>query len=103
MTNRERLISLLGFAPANQNALEGALIDLAIDGNLPYDGSNQVLLKKAAIQVMELLLTTADTQNENQYQIKFDREAVLARINLLKGEIGLIDDTQPYITHRNVW
>lgn len=103
MTNKERLLSLLGFEPADKNALDGALLDLGIDGAGVYDGSNQVLLKTAAIQIMELLLTTADTQNENSYQITYDRDAVLARINLLKGEIGLIDDTKPYITHRNVW
>jgi len=103
MTNKERLISLLGFAPDNDNAIEGAMIDLSIDPMQTYDGSNQVLLKKAAIQIMELLLTTADTQNENDYRITFDREAVLARIQLLKGEIGLIDDSKPYITSPKVW
>ena len=103
MTNKERLISLLGFAPPDQNSIDGTLIDLGIDGVATYDASQSVLLKKAAIQEMELLLTTADTQNENQYLIKWDRDAVLARIKLLKGELGLIDESQPYITSRPVW
>jgi hypothetical protein len=103
VTNKERVISLLGFAPANDNAIEGALIDLGIDGALTYDALNTVLIKKAAIQVMQLLLTTADTHNENDYRITFDRDAVIARIKLLKGEIGEIDESQPFVTSRSVW
>ena len=103
MTNRERLISHVGFAPANQNAVEGALIDLGIDGNLPYDASNQLPIKKAAIQVMRVLLTTADTQNENTYQITFDRDNVIANIKMLEAEIEGATDSQPYITSRPVW
>ena len=103
MTNSERTISLVGFAPENQNALLGALLDRAIDPNATYDGTNKDLLKQAAIEIMELLLTTADTQNENTYKVTFDRVAVLARINQLKTELGLIDTSLPYVTSRPVW
>lgn len=102
MTNRERLISLLGFSPES-NSVDGALIDFGIDGTATYDTSKTVLLKKAAIQIMELLLTTADTTNENTYGIRYDRTAVQARIRLLKGEIGLIDESLPFVKSRPVW
>lgn len=103
MTNAERTISLIGFAPANENALPGALIDRGVDPAGNYDGSNKDLIKGAAIEVMELLLTTADTKNEGGYTITFDRKAVMERINQLKGELGLIDTSLPYVTSRNVW
>lgn len=93
----------MGFAPVNENATLGALMDRGVDPAGVYDGSNIVLLKMAAIEIMELLLTTADTQNENTYKITFDRVAVLARINQLKTELGLIDTSLPYVTSRSVW
>jgi hypothetical protein len=102
MTNKDRLISLLGFAPPD-NSLEGELLDFGISSSGTYDPANSVLLKKAAIKIMELLLTTADTTNENQYAIKYDRIAVLARIKLLKGELGMIDESLPTITGKSVW
>jgi hypothetical protein len=102
MTNRERLISLLGFAPES-NSLEGEMLDFDITPADIYDPANSVTLKKAAIKIMELLLTTADTTNENQYAIKYDRVSVLARIKLLKGELGLVDESIPTITGKQVW
>jgi hypothetical protein len=102
MTNKERLISLLGFAPAD-NSLEGELLDFGIVPTGTYDPANSVVLKKAAIKIMELLLTTADTTNENQYAIKYDRVAVLARIKLLKRELGIVDGSIPTITGKSVW
>jgi hypothetical protein len=103
MTNADRTISLIGFAPANTDALPGALIDRGVDPEGTYDGSNKDLIKAAAIEVMELLLTTADTRNEGGYSITFDRKAVMERINQLKNELGLIDTSLPFVTSRTVW
>ena len=98
MTNKERLISLLGFGVSDQNSLEGAMIDRGIVGTDPYASGNTVTLKKCAIEVMELLLTTADTTDSTPgFSTTFDRDAVLKRINLLKGEIGLVDESMPTI------
>lgn len=103
MTNTDRLLSLIGFAP-NANSMEGVLIDMGIDGTAVYDASLSSSLKQAAIQIMELLLTTPDKTNTDGYTIKFDRKSVLARINQLKGELGLLDDPSlPYVTSRPVW
>lgn len=103
MTNSERTISLIGFAPADKNALIGALTDRGVDAAGLYDGTNKNALKSAAIEIMELLLTTADIKNENGYSITFDRNAVLSRINQFKNELGLVDTALPYITSRSVW
>lgn len=103
MTNKERLISLLGFAPS-QDSVEGALLDYGIEGAETYNGSNIKEIKTAAIGVLEMLLTTADTDNSGPgFVIKYDREAVLKRIALLKGELGLLDESVPTIKAINVW
>ena len=102
MTNKQRLISLLGFAPS-QDSVEGALLDLGIEGEETYNGTNVKLLKKAAIGILELLLTTADTtQGDPSFAIKYDRAAVLKRIDLLKGELDLLDSV-PTIKAIHVW
>lgn len=107
MTNKDRVLSLIGFAPANDNSIDGELLDLGISGTATYDVTQSVAVKTAAIRVMELILTTADTTNENgsgfTNSLKFDRNAVLARINQLKNELGLVDTALPYITSRSVW
>ena len=51
MTNKERLISLLGFAPS-QDSVEGALLDYGIEGAETYNGSNIKEIKTAAIGVL---------------------------------------------------
>lgn len=105
MTNKERLISLLGFAPDN-NALEGALLDAGVTGSSTYDGTNIVSLKTIAIGLMELLLTTADTSFFNGVTtagIRYDRASILKRMAMLKAEIGLLDVTGPIITSKSVW
>lgn len=103
MTNSERLISLCGFSPANVNAISGELLDAGIDGAATYTADNMVPVKTAALKLMELLLTTADVRNENGYDIKFDRNAVMARVNQLKNELGLIDTALPFVTSRPAW
>lgn len=103
MTNKERLISFLGFAPP-ANTAEGALLDAGITESEVYTAANSIPLKKVAITVMELLLTTADTSNNvTGFAIKYDRDAVLKRMNLIKGELGLTDESLPTITGKQPW
>lgn len=99
MTNKDRLISLLGFAPDN-NAVEGALLDAGITMAGAYDGSNSVEIKKCAVGLMEVLLTTANTTSNNgatSTSISFDRNAVLKRLQMYKKELGITDGTVPTI------
>ncbi len=92
MTNQDRLLSLLGFAPSETNSLTGAMLDRGIVGSETYDSSKITQLKQCAIEVMELLLTTANTSDVTPgFAITYDRNAVLNRIKLLKEELGLVD------------
>jgi hypothetical protein len=103
MTNKERLISLLGFAPP-ANSAEGALLDASIDGAGVYNASLSSAIKKVAIQVMELLLTTADTNNGKVgFNINYDRTAIITRIKMIKGELGIYDESLPTIKGVSVW
>lgn len=93
MTNKERLISLLGFAPGDTNSVDGYLIDAGITGSAAYDGSNITELKTIALSLLYLLLSTADYSNTDGagfvHSVKYDRIAILKRIDILEGELGL--------------
>jgi len=103
MTNQERLVSLLGFAPSD-NSAEGALLDAGIDKEADYVPASLVAIKTAAIGIMEQLLTSADTgSGVVGWTAKYDRTAVLARIKLYKSELGLSDESQPVIRGLKVW
>jgi len=103
MTNKERLISLLGFAPP-VNSAEGALLDAGISETGLYDGSNKDQLKTIAIELMQLLLTTADTENTTTgFQVKYDRGSILKRIKALQDELGITSALTPTIKGVRVW
>lgn len=103
MTNKERLISLAGTDPAN-GALEGALMDAGINGSGAYDSSLSIPLKKCAVQVLQLLLTSPDTTTQDGMNIeKYDRQAVMNRIKLLQDEINGDQIAVPTIRGRSVW
>jgi len=103
MTNKDRLISLVGFAP-NPNAVDGALLDAGITGSDAYIADNTVALKKCAIQLMELLLTTANTSFFNgatSAGVNYDRATLLKRIQALRRELGLEDFYGPTIIDKS--
>lgn len=90
---------------ALNNSIEGALIDSGVDGNTTYDpvlyGTG---VKTAAILVCQTLLTTADTQQESSGQkITYDRVAIQKRIDNLKKELGIADETVPTVRGVEVW
>lgn len=101
MTNRERLISLVGFAP-EPNAVDGALIDAGITGTDVYTSSLSTSLKRCAIELLKLILSMADTTNENSYLIKYDRAAVQKRIDQLEEEVNEVDN-RPVINSVKPW
>lgn len=103
MTNLDRLKSLLGFAPPD-NSAEGALLDAGINPVTVYDPLSSIDIKKVAIQVMEVILTTADiTNGQVGFSTKYDRNAILARIKMIKEELGIVDETVPTIRGIHVW
>lgn len=77
------------------------MIDFGIVSGDTYTASNKVLLNKCAVSIMQLLLTTADTKNENGYEIKYDRDLVLKRIELIQQEEGTTP--VPVISSKTVW
>lgn len=102
MTNKERLISLLGFAPP-QNSAEAALIDIGLTESDPYVVGNLDSVKRAAIEVMKVLLTTADTGNaQTGFSIKYDRAAIEKRIAQLEDELDVVVD-KPTIKGIHPW
>jgi len=103
MTTKERLISLLGFQPANINSIDGALIDVGLTGLETYTIAQSRQIKTVELSILQLLLSTADTSNIEGVSTKYDRRAVEARIKLLKGELGLTDLSQPTINTKRVW
>ncbi len=103
MTNRERLISFVGFAP-QPDAVDGALIDAGIDGTATYTAAQSIPLKTQSIALMELLLTTANTNDgASVFGVSYDRNAVLARIKMYKQELGITDDSLPVISSKPWW
>lgn len=107
MTVRDRLISVLGFLPSEDNAIDGALLDNGLTGTDTYDSIKGVAVKTAALGIFEILLTTADTVKTadlaTQFSIKYDRAAVEARIKLLKAELGIVDGSVATINSFPVW
>lgn len=102
MTNKERLISLLGFAPP-PNSAEAALIDIGLGETDTYIVGNLDSVKRAAIEVMKVLLTTADTGNaQTGFSIKYDRAAIEKRIAQLEDELDVVID-KPTIKGIHPW
>jgi hypothetical protein len=87
MTNKERLISLLGFTP-DHNSIDGELLDAGITGAATYDGSEKDGIRTCAINLIELLLTTPDQTSDNGFKVIYDRKAVMEKLGILKGETG---------------
>lgn len=88
MNIKDRVLAFIGFTPDNQNTIEAALLDEGLTYTDTYDNTVELIkVKRAAVQVMKILLTTPDTVNENGYTIKFDRASLLKRIADLEAEI----------------
>lgn len=101
MTNKERLISLLGFSPP-PNSAEGALLDAGINVSGTYDASGSISIKTVAIEVMKVILTTANTSNaQTGFSITYDRDALMKRIAQLEEELGIA--SVPTIKGVKVW
>lgn len=87
MTIQERIEAYIGFSPANALAIEAAAIDAGLISGGTYVIADALAVKRAAVEVMKILLSTADTTNENGYGIKWDRASLLKRIADLEEEI----------------
>jgi hypothetical protein len=106
MTIKEAIISELGFAPANQNVVDKAMVDAGLAEGDTYTTSDSVGVKTATLQVLRILLSTADVTSNNATMItnsiKYDRQAILKRIAALEFELGIVP-ALPTITSRSIW
>jgi hypothetical protein len=108
VTNKQAIESFLGFGQGNDDQVN---IQLAVQGvdpvgtfDLTKAAESIVPIEKAALEVMRILLTTADNTNDQPlYTIKWDRVAVLKRIQALEYKYGLVTDSTPTITSVRVW
>jgi hypothetical protein len=101
MTNKDYFISLLGFAPS-ADAVEAALTDANIVAASTYTSGNSIVLKTAAVETLQLLLSTPDTSSgtgETANSITYDRQAILERIKLLQQQLG----KGSRLRARNIW
>lgn len=89
MTNREALISLVGFPP-NKAALERCSVDHSFDPAGTYTLGTKDQLKKAAIDLLNALISTPTTWNENGYKIEYDKDAILALIGTYEDDLGIV-------------
>lgn len=103
MTNKERLLAYIGFQPQD-NVAEAALLDAGIDGSADYDVSLSDRIKRCAIEVMEVVITTADTGSSmTGWTAKFDRPSILKRIATMKADLGISEVLQPEIRRSCKW
>jgi hypothetical protein len=86
MTVKERVEQLLGFQPG-KGVVEGALIDYDLTGSDNYEKSLSTSVRRCALSILEVLLSTADTVDGNQISIKYDRAAIQKRIDRLQAEL----------------
>lgn len=90
MTNKQRLIGLLGFTPQN-NTVDAELIDVDIDGaaTYVYNAANLIALKKCAINILQVALSMANTNDGlSNFQINWRPGDLQDYINILKEQVG---------------
>lgn len=106
MTVKEAILSELGFAPGNQHVIDKAIIDGGLEAQDTYTVDHGTGVKTAALQILRILLSTADVTTSTggvvSNSIKYDRGAILKRIGELEIELGLVD-ARPTINAKYVW
>lgn len=103
MTNKDYLISLLGYTPTVL-MLEGLLLNQGLTGNIVYVETDYLKMKRALHQGLLLLLSTPDIQQgngETSNSIKYDRKMIHERILMLEKELGIYRN--PTIKGKQPW
>jgi hypothetical protein len=102
MTNKEALVAVVQVS-VDDNVLEKALLDQTITSSETYAAIKSSNINKAAIDVLEGLLSRADV-SEGGFSEKFDRSAIEKRLNRLYEKEGLTSTSQAVIIDRsNRW
>jgi hypothetical protein len=95
MTNKEALIAALQLT-ADDSTLEKALIDQEVTGSDTYVKDNATAIDQCAIEVLQGILSTPDV-SEGGYSVKYDRDAVKARLSYLLDKNGLSNSLTPKV------
>lgn len=95
MTNKEALVAVVQVS-VDDNVLEKALLDQNIKSDYDYKVANSSSISKAAIDILEGLLSRADV-SEGAFSEKFDRSAIQARLTVLYKKAGITQASTPVL------
>lgn len=101
MTIKEAIQSELGFSLTNPDAIDKALIDFGLTGTNIYLAVDRNSVKRATLQVLEVLLSTANVTTSTgpvtSSSTTYDRSAILKRMEAIKRDLGLIIDVEAQV------
>lgn len=95
MTNKEALESVVQVSVSDKT-LEKAMIDNGINGAETYASSSSKSIDLAAIDVLNWVLATPDV-SEGGYSVKYDRNAIRARVEALSAKLSIDSGSRPVI------
>jgi hypothetical protein len=102
MTNKEALIAVIQVS-VDDNSLIKALLDQGISDSSDYTSSESTQINKAAIDVLEGLLSRPNI-SDGGFSETFDRGAVQARLTALYKKVGLTLTSTPVVKNAsNKW
>jgi len=101
MTNKEATIAALQITGYSDSAIEKALLDNGLNGDLTYDPSNAKGIDLIAIEVLQGMLAVASV-SEGGLSVSYSVSGIKARIDYLKGKNGIPLDG-PTVNVANVW
>jgi hypothetical protein len=102
MTNKEALIAVVQVS-VDDNTLVKALLDQDASDSENYTTANSSLINKAAIDVLEGLLSRPDV-SEGGFSESFDRGAIEKRLDRLYQKEGLTNPRTPIVRNAsNRW
>ena len=102
MTNKQALVAVLRISVPD-DTLEKALLDHEITGSTNYTKDAARDIDMCAVEVLKGLLSEPDV-TEGGYSIKYDRNAIQARIDDIMVKWEMVEDTgKPTISNGTNW
>lgn len=100
MTNLEALQAALSPISYESITAEKAMLDNDIVGTAQYSKSNTASIDRTALAVLETLLSTSDV-SEGDLSIKYDRSAIMKRIDMINSRLSVASASVPKITNKS--
>lgn len=101
MTNKEALEAVVQVS-VSSNVLEKALLDQSVSAAGNYTASNSEAIDKAAIAVLEGLLS-APNVSEGGFSVSYDRAAISRRVTALYNKLGISPSANVVRDASNRW